>query len=454
MKNMNTEALADLDKAITLDSANTFAYFNRALLRYNNKNINGALSDLEKVLKEEPGNALTLYNRALIRSNIGDFDNALSDYDKVLEINPNNVLAYYNRASLFTQQGRWRDAMDDYSKAINLYPDFANAYMNRSYVKNRLGQFNSAKTDYQIALQKVQEYKNKMSDSTTASAFADTTKKYDKLLALDADFARKDFDNELLQHKDVDIRLKPMFKIAPVETKTEKLALEHFYYNEKVASFISSVPMKVELTTTVNVHSAADDKSKLSSGTPISKDLEFFGKAISEASKKQFNAALDSYNKAIEANPSQTFYFMNRGVLQAEMIDFISSIESNVRVLTLDNAGTARAKVQDGSARNYDYSPAIHDLIKACGLFPEFPYNYYNLGNLYSLSNDLPEAIKQYTQALELYPYLAEAYYNRGLVLIYLKDKDKGCLDISKAGELGIQEAYSVIKKYCTDKDK
>ena len=44
---------------------------------------------------------------------------------------------------------------------------------------------------------------------------------------------------------------------------------------------------------------------------------------------------------------------------------------------------------------------------------------------------------------------LAEAYYNRGLVLIYVKDREKGCLDMSKAGELGIEDAYSVIKKYC-----
>jgi tetratricopeptide (TPR) repeat protein len=69
------------------------------------------------------------------------------------------------------------------------------------------------------------------------------------------------------------------------------------------------------------------------------------------------------------------------------------------------------------------------------------------------LSGDLPESINQYTKALELYPKLAEAYFNRGLVLIYLKDNEKGCLDLSKAGELGVSDAYTVIKKYCLEEE-
>ncbi len=450
MKGMNREALEDLDKAIQLDSSNTFAYFNRALIRYNSKDIKGALTDFDIVLKEEPGNALTLYNRALIRSQIGDFNNALDDYDKVLEVNPNNVLAFYNRAALFAQLGRWRDAVDDYSKAIKLYPDFANAYMNRSFAKTRIGQLSSAKSDYETALRKIREYKATVSDSAGKLAFADTTKKYDNLLSLDADFAKKDFDNDLLQHKDVDIRLKSMYKIASVESSGDKLAVEHFYYNPKVASFLASLPYKSDFIS-APVSAGVSDVKLVENRADVSDDLVLFGTAISQSVKKQFNAALESYNKAIEKNKNEALFYLNRGVLQADMIEFISSMESNVRVLTLDNAGAARAKVQDGTVKSYDYSAAIRDMQKAVSLFPELPYSYYNLGNLYSLSNNLPEAIKQYSKALEIYPYLAEAYYNRGLVLIYLKDKDKGCLDISKSGELGVKEAYSVIKKYCTD---
>jgi len=36
-----------------------------------------------------------------------------------------------------------------------------------------------------------------------------------------------------------------------------------------------------------------------------------------------------------------------------------------------------------------------------------------------------------------------------GLSKILLGQKDSGCLDLSKAGELGYAEAHETIKKYC-----
>lgn len=451
------EALQDLDKAIEIDTANTFAYFNRALIRYELKDIQGTLSDFNEVLSREPDNSLTLYNRALIRSQIGDYNNALDDYDQVLNINPDNVLAYYNRSILFIEMGRWQDAIDDLSRAIELYPDFANAYMNRSYVKNQLGLYASAQEDYRTAQGKIARYREMTSDSAGRAAFADTSRKYDRLLALDSDFARSDFNDELLQNRNVNINLKPMYRFVTAGGGTDSdgmpIMLRYAYQDERLDAFIASVPVDVEISCRPS-EVAAVDNSRLREAVDeeaerTGNDRVLFAKAIMESESKQFNAALESYAEAIERNPEEVFYYINRGALQSEMIDFISSIESNVQVLTMDNAGTAKARVRDGSARTYDYSAAISDMNHAASLYPEFPYTYYNLGNLYCLSGDMPEAITQYTKAIDLCPRLGEAYYNRGLVLIYVKDKEKGCLDLSKAGELGIDDVYSVISKYC-----
>ena len=60
---------------------------------------------------------------------------------------------------------------------------------------------------------------------------------------------------------------------------------------------------------------------------------------------------------------------------------------------------------------------------------------------------DFTAAVADYTAAIERDPDFAEAYYNRGLVYIYLGRNDAGIADLSKAGELGIVSAYNVLKR-------
>ena len=454
------KAIADMDMAIQLDTTNTLAYFNRAIMYYEQMMYNEAMSDLNRVLRDEPGNALTLYNRGLISAQLGAYEDALSDLDRVLNINPENVLAYFNRASVFIELGMYRNALEDYDKAIELYPDFAKAYMNRAYVKNLLGNFKDSQKDYDIAQRKVREYREK--NITDAGSFADTTKKYSSLLTFEAEFAQKDFDDELLQHRDIDIRLRPLYKFVLTGEKTnENYALSRRYENPLVDRFEASVPVGVAVRNhevAVSAEVLAElEKTAWASVNPSANDL--FLRALYENAGKLFNSSLNYYTQAIDKVADEEgieklydgFYRMNRGVLRAEMIDFISSIENNVQVLSMDDAGTTRARVRDQVTRQYDYSEAIDDMKAAQEVVPDIPYVYYNLGNLYCLSSEHINSIENYTKAIELYPYMGDAYYNRGLVLIYLKDKEKGCIDLSRAGELGIQDAYSVINKYCEE---
>ena len=457
-------AIADMDRAIELDTANTFAYFNRAIMYYEQEKYREAMSDLNKVLEDEPGNALTLYNRGLISAQLGAYEDALNDMDRVLGINPENVLAYFNRASVFIELGQYQNALEDYDKAIELYPDFAKAYMNRSYVKNMLGQHKAAKKDYDIAQKKVQEYRAK--NVTDATSFADTTKKYSSLLSLDAEFAKKDFNDELLQHRDIDIRLRPLYRLVLTgEKDNTSYALDRGYENPLISRFENALPVGVKIRPADKALNAeelelVEQAAWTAASQPTTTDM--FLRGLYDNAGKQFNSAQAYYTGAIESADQETgvdkmykaFYLMNRGVLRAEMIDFISSIESNVQVLSMDDSGNTRARVKDQVVRQYDYSDAINDMVAAQEIVPDLPYIYYNLANLYCLSAEHIASIENYTKAINLWPYMGDAYFNRGLVLIYLKDKEKGCIDLSRAGELGVEDAYGVIKKYCEDKNK
>lgn len=455
-------AMADMDKAIELDSTNTFAYFNRAIMHYEQEHYQEAMNDLNRVLEDEPGNALTLYNRGLISAQLGAYEDALQDMDRVLNINPENVLAYFNRASIFIELGMYRDALEDYDKAIELYPDFAKAYMNRSYVKNLLGRHKEAKRDYETAQKKVAEYRQR--NVTDAGSFADTTKKYSSLLSLDAEFAKKDFDDELLQHRDIDIRLRPLYRYVLTGAKdATKYALDRGFEHPLLARFENALPVGVDITGgDVSLDAADLQAVEAAAWTGEATAEDMFLRAMYDYTDKQFNSSLAYYTKAVDDAAAaggyealySAFYRINRGVLRAEMIDFISSMESNVQVLSMDDTGATRARVKDQIVRQYDYSDAIEDMQKAAELIPNLPYTYYNLGNLYCLSSELVNSIDNYTKAIDLYPYMGDAYFNRGLVLIYLKDKEKGCIDLSRAGELGVQDAYGVIKKYCEQENE
>ena len=62
--------------------------------------------------------------------------------------------------------------------------------------------------------------------------------------------------------------------------------------------------------------------------------------------------------------------------------------------------------------------------------------------------SDYKSAIVDYTTAIEFDNAFAEAYYNRGLARIYTGNVDEGVADLSRAGELGLFNAYSVIKRF------
>jgi tetratricopeptide (TPR) repeat protein len=59
------------------------------------------------------------------------------------------------------------------------------------------------------------------------------------------------------------------------------------------------------------------------------------------------------------------------------------------------------------------------------------------------------EAINDFSRAIALQNDFAEAWYNRGLLSILLNENNLGCGDLSRAGELGITDAYRVMKRYC-----
>ena len=95
-----------------------------------------------------------------------------------------------------------------------------------------------------------------------------------------------------------------------------------------------------------------------------------------------------------------------------------------------------------------DYRLVKADLDRVLELVPDFAFAYYNRANVNVTLNDYKAAIVDYTAAIELNDGFAEAYFNRGLSRIYIGNVREGVSDLSKAGELGMFQAYNIIKRY------
>ena len=406
--------------------------------------------------EEQPGYAKG-FQRSL--KAVGMEIHAVILYNRVAEYSPDNVLVYYNRARLYAHLGEIRRAVADYTRAIELYPDFANAYLGRSDMRRILRDAAGAKRDREVAERKIAEYRSRLSDSTY-SIYGDTTQRFNKLLSFESKIAGSSFEQIKSRHTDNGnmMTLLPMYRYTfrlrdSIDTEQSTRRFHSQRAEDFAAKFknplltISRLESNIEPDSLLRINRAYRDEIKHSEKG--GEWLHLFELAISESLIKQYTNSVNTFTAAIEKNPSNPFLYLNRAAVRAEMIDFISSIDNGYQRISIETDPANR--LHNSHTRIYDYDEAISDLNKAIKLDAHFAYAYYNRANLYALSGKLPEAFNDYTKAIELNPHFAEAYYNRGLIQIYMKDTRKGYLDVSKAGELGIVEAYELLRRYAKE---
>lgn len=448
-------ALADFDAAASCDTTYVPAYFNRAMAHYRKNNLKGALADFDRVLQFDPYSSVTYFNRALLRTETGDYNRALEDYDRVAALSPENVIVYYNRAGLYLQLGELGRALEDYDRAIELYPDFANAYLRRASVRYLLRDSRGAERDRDIAERKIAEYRSRLEGDSEVS-FADTSRRFNQLLSFDARLANGSV-RDAADGEERKITLLPLYRFTLREPQEALIPPGGAGANPIIREFVESVAEgRIEFTT-LNTDLAPsrlvalDEEVAASIADNGQSWTLYFLRGVVQSLLRQYTNAVNALSAAIDMDPCNPLLYMQRSAVQAEMTDFISSMDGEYSRISLEHDPSS--PVRGAVSRTYNYDESIADLNKAVKLNPEIPQIYYNRGNLHALSGNFPEAFADYTRALELDPLLAEAYFNRGLVQIYMRDTRKGLLDVSKAGELGVGEAYTVLKLYSSEMD-
>ena len=96
----------------------------------------------------------------------------------------------------------------------------------------------------------------------------------------------------------------------------------------------------------------------------------------------------------------------------------------------------------------------MEDINAAISKLPDCAYLYYNRSCIYHALHKQQAALTDLDRAIALDHRLAEAYYNRAVIRLQNKETENVTADLSRAGELGLYKAYSLLKQTQTKKTK
>src|SRR6187455_1226315 len=181
------------------------------------------------------------------------------------------------------------------------------------------------------------------------------------------------------------------------------------------------------------------------------KDLTQKGRELYE--KREFTEALMNLNKALDLDPSYAPAYYLRGNIKdnfedrhGAMKDYNTAVEKNPKFADAFFArGNVKMKLQD-------YYGAIADYSSAITINENYIEAYFNRGKAKQFLLAYEDAINDCTKIIQINPKSKDAYYMRGLLRLEFGDQKTGCLDLSKAGELGDSKAYETIKDKCNKK--
>ena len=140
----NDEALADFNKAISLDPNYGQAFADRGQIYRKTKRLDQAMPDYERALALDANYAPAWLGRGLVNKARGEATAALEDFNKAIALRPDDAEAYYNRGQLYQSEKQHEFAIEDFTAANGLVPQQVEPLLGRALSYLALGKAKEA----------------------------------------------------------------------------------------------------------------------------------------------------------------------------------------------------------------------------------------------------------------------------------------------------------------------
>ena len=184
--------------------------------------------------------------------------------------------------------------------------------------------------------------------------------------------------------------------------------------------------------------------------------------------------AFNSYGQSLENYLKIALEKFNKGDNKGAVIESSKAINLNFEDSDRNNELFASCYILRAMSKFNlgDYGGTILDSTKAIDLFKIYLYNLAKSGvtseeiyadkYVYLLADsffyksialaskgEFNQALPYIDDAIKLVDERPDYFMSRGKIKIYIGQKESGCLDFSKAGELGAEDAYDYINENC-----
>ena len=285
-------SIEDLNKIIEINPNDDLAYNQRAKFKFMLGDKDGAIDDLNNLIKINPNYANAYINRGRVRFSVGDV-NAIDDFNKSIELNPNSFSSYTERARFKLGLGDKNGAKADYNKVLEIKGTSKDIefYQARAEMKFALDDKDGAIVDYYKALDKALETKEASKNSEFCASIYATIGNIKGLIIQ----ANKSSN---YTHKDVIMDFDKAIKVYPKSM--------YLLQQRGITKYLSGDNLGAVEDFKKIIETQDGDISR------VELSLVYYHKALAEMDLKNYESALDDFNKVLEIEPNNADAILKR----------------------------------------------------------------------------------------------------------------------------------------------